>query len=661
VAIPIALLLSLVVVSFIPTFSLTIAQEVNYYSPGNLLNGTLNENYKSKTYGFSIAEEGVYRLSLNSTGDAILAAYVYLYSSGSIQTRTYCKSNTTESFTVIPCSYYLGAIYQVKVCFDEVFEDTSSDYSCIIEQIEPVIIIEDIGYTLPCDRLTDVPMKLHVDGSHNLYEFQFNSVLSGTYFYMDIYNSKGLLISTQTTSPYSSYHPLILEPDEYTLFIDCYENSPEEFFLNVIATSVPIITAGSSIDLEFTNGNHSQYFEIPIDEGVQYQISLDPDDTSDVAFDVWGISNSGPTINSFGAGETESVDDLIFWDGYMAFTDWDLNPDMEYTRSNPELFTSSSYAEPIHSALLYAYCASDGTATLSIDFTSGVQIFSPDVPMSIQLDGVEGPFFEVFKMNDFSALQLYKFHLEHIPNDNFILQPAYRIFEPRSIDLSYLFRIRPLLTEIEKIAWDNSRSSYSSLSYDHSFSANDVYYYCPFTSEKWLYVYIPDGYYDGHYVSNINSGNLQILATEENPQQAFLNEEILVGPAPPDIVPCVIDLEGNSIYQVRVTGTEIQSSGFITLWNSTGHKLSQSQSYTHDSERFSEYYLVEVQNSGQHMILVSILGGSPVKLYITRVQSSENTGFQLPFVLGSIVAASIEGILIGVVIGKLKFGKDPPK
>ncbi len=660
-AIPIALLLSLAIVGFTPSISPIIAQEVNYYSPGNLLTGNLNLDDRSDTYGFSIEEDGVYRLSLNSTGDAILRASVSVYTSGSTQTRTYCTSNRTESFTVLPCSYYMGDIYQLEVDFEQVFEDSSSDYSIKIEHINPTIIIEDTEYTLPCDRYTDVPMKFHADGSNNMYEFRFSSVSSENNFYMDVYNSKGLMVFSQTTSPYSSYHPILLQPDEYTIIIDCYEIYPEEFNLQVIGSLVPTITAGNSVDVEFTDGYHSQYFELPIDEGVQYQINLDPLDSSDVGFNIWGLSSNGPTIDVFGPGENESVVDIVFWDGYMAFTDWDLNPDMEFTRSYPRTFSSYSYAEPLRSALVHAYCASDSNATLSVDIASGVQTISLDMPLSFQLDGIEGPFFKLYKLNNFSAMQLYKFHLEHIPDDNFILQPSYRIFTDRSEDQYYLFRIRPLLTEIESEAWDKSYSSYSSMYYDNSFSTNDVYYYSSSASEKWLYVYVPDGYYNDHYLSNVNSGNVQILATAVSPLQASLNEEILVGPAPPDTFSYLIGLEGNSIYQVRVTGTELQSSGIIELWNSSGYRLSQSQSLTHDSDRFSDYYLVEVQSSGQHLLLVSIQGDSHVEVYITLEQSSTNAGFQLPFVLGSIVAASIEGILIGVVIGKLKFGKDTPE
>ncbi len=56
-------------------------------------------------------------------------------------------------------------------------------------------------------------------------------------------------------------------------------------------------------------------------------------------------------------------------------------------------------------------------------------------------------------------------------------------------------------------------------------------------------------------------------------------------------------------------------------------------------------------------MLVSVEGTSPVIVDITKMQDV-NSGIQYPFFIGGLAVAVAEGILIGIVIGKLKFGQD---
>jgi len=133
----IALLLSTAVASVIHSEPVT-AQENDYLEPGDEITGTLSLDHKTDAYGLTLDETGMYKLTLNSTGDALLSVSILRYTSGSYSfyTTIQCFSNQSRSFNLNPCSMYHGSIYQVSVQIEAILEDVTSDYTISIEQME---------------------------------------------------------------------------------------------------------------------------------------------------------------------------------------------------------------------------------------------------------------------------------------------------------------------------------------------------------------------------------------------------------------------------------------------------------------------------------------------------------------------------------------------
>jgi len=652
----IALLLSITTAIVILPEPVT-AQESNYLEPGDEITGTLSLDHKSDYYGLTIAETGMYRLTINSTGDALLSASISRYSSGSAYPIIQCVSNRSYSFSVNPCSMYHGSIYQVSVQIESFLEDVTSNYTISIERMDSIEIAVEQVYTFMGDEATGTHLILDVEDSSTAYEFHFNSTYS--FFYLTIYDSTGLRVFSKSTSTsYPPDYPVLLDPDEYHIFISTSRSTTQECTLQIIPADIPVLTNGDSVELVFSAGLPSyQFAQISITEGAQHSISLDPLGDIDVGFEIWNPPYYGPTFNYWYTGETESVIDLTFWEKYIAYTELALNPDNESTFSRPRLSSfSSSYTRPDSFVLLYCYHFGFGNATLSLDIGPEAPIISPDVPISTHFDGGYGPFWKLYKMTGFSSMNLYEFHLEHFPTTNDILEPTYRIYSPYTSSQSYLFRTRPFLTELEQESWDQSSTYSVSLQYEQSQQTNDAYYYQSNDDERWLYIYIPDGYYNEHYPSfGVSSGDIQLVASVVDPIYVSITEPISVVPPLPETSIFYLQLEGNYVYQIEISATDLQSSGYLTLWNATGHQLADSQDYT--SERFSRTYLVEVETTGQHTMLVTAKGDSPVIVEITKMQDV-NAGIQLPFMIGSLGVAVAEGIIVGVIIGKVKFGKD---
>jgi hypothetical protein len=172
-----------------------------------------------------------------------------------------------------------------------------------------------------------------------------------------------------------------------------------------------------------------------------------------------------------------------------------------------------------------------------------------------------------------------------------------------------------------------------------------------------MYIYIVDSYMYSEFASEINSGSLQLQASIVEKIQASVASSISVASSPPSTAIYSLQFEAGCTYQIKVSATYLQSSGTVKLWNASGHQIASYQYTLHDSDRFSEYYLFEVECGGTHNMVVNVAGDSPVIIDITKF-SKGNPGIQLPFMIGSLAVAVAEGIIIGIVIGKLKFGKD---
>ena len=651
----ITILLSITTSGIVHTETVS-AQELDNREPGDEITGTLSPSHISATYGFTIDEPGVYRLILNVTNDASLFSSVKRYSRGRADTIAICYSDEFEEFIVQPGSLYVGSIYQVYVKSDDFAGADSADYRIVIEKSEPIVVADGQEYSLIFNRFANQHFILHVDESNSAYEIQFSSLHYSTY--LEIIDSQGLQVTRRSSSATpSERHPVVLNPGDYHIFLNTYSSIITAATLQFDRIHIPFLIPGTSVELELSSGLPYQYVQVAISEGVPYSINLDPHSDIDVRFSVIVRSIYGPLFNMWGEGETENVTDLTFWDCNLAYTDWDLGPDMQYSRSRPEMTGySSSYRVPYSSFLISAFSWSAGNATLSLDAGSEASVITPDILISENFDGVEGPFWKIFKMTGFSSMNLYKFHLEHFPATDSILEPRYSIYSPRTTDQSYLFITRPHLTELERESWDKTRAFTQSLSYNEYLQINDAYYYNSNDGERWLYISILDGYGSAGFASEINSGNIQFQASVIEQMQASIDNSISVAPSPSTAI-YSLQLERGCTYQIEVSATYLQSSGTISIWNATGHQLSSYQYTLHDSNRFSEYYLFEVECTGPHAMIVKVAGDSPIIIDITEFREG-NTGIQLPFMIGSLAVAVAEGIILGIVIGKLKFRKN---
>ncbi len=645
-------------------FSLSIIQSVDsqgleteILTPNLTVSGTLRSTHLSDYYRIAISQPGVYIIELNSTGSSRLEASFNRFSYGYPSTIRRCYSNTSYCFTIVASSRYYGSFYQLDVSFAENSVADLTDYIVSIQRVEPIAIEEGIEYTLQQDAYIDSHYILDVSGSYRTYRV----IASSSYYcYFAFYDSYGLWINReQCSDSYSIDEIIMFDPGIYHLFIDAGSSNGQDITFQITPEDIPTLELDSSIQVDFEGISSNVYVQLPLTEGTQYSIELAPHSLIDVSFDIMRNPDFRITINAWPEGYTESLVDFVFWDNYMAYTDWDTNPEMQVTRSRPKIktFYSSSYNLPHSGLLLRAYSSVEGSATIRLNKVEDVQALSTDSPVAAQFDGIDGPFWKLYKLDNFAGGELYNFQLTHTPANDCILNPYYRISTPEITDQNYLSRIRPLLSEIEKPIWDNLPGTYTYLQYDNIIPNSNAFYYHPITCESWLYVSIPDGYYYDHYsYDSIHSGSMELEVHRVEPIIQTMDSQFTMDPSL-DTSIYSLQLDGNCIYEITVTGSNYQSHVSVSLWNGTGHRLpSLYYGVSAQTDKNIRHYQFEVKCDGEHHLLVTAFGELPLTITITKMTDS-SPGVQYPFFIGGLAVAVVEGIIIGIVIGKVKFGK----
>jgi len=556
---------------------------------------------------------------------------------------------------------YLGAFYQLQVQIMEMLEGQDIDYQISITRQEPLSTSVGVAYSVSLIPPIQRHCILAVDNGPRLYEL---SATTSDYTYFYFYDSVGMQLFYFYTSPYlaSNSRVIALASGTYHLFIGGGSSSSIDCTFQFNILDVPILTPNDSCEFYFPSGDLSyQYALLSIEEGVHYTMNLNPDADVDARFQLSIDGSFGPLIDNFGVGQSENTTDIIFWENYFAYTDWEQGPDYDYTLSDPHIYSSLYFPSihPISQAVLAVSSINEGSAIFEYREGSKAQTISLDAPIADHFDGVDGPFWQLYRVTGLSSMHLYKFNLVHYATSDYILNPSYRIFLSMLDSQSYLFFTRPYLSDSEKIYRDTAPNSYISLQYDTFLTNAEAFYFDLHGGDRWLYVSVPDGY-NGAYNPNypIHSGDVELTISDVAPLQCDTITPININPSTSRIAFYALQLDGRSVYQIKVSGTNLQSSGIISVYNATGHQLAYSMSYTNFAEKTSLYYLCDLQCSGQHSLLVEVRGDSPVTLTITKYTDlAAASVIQLPFFVGGLMAAAAEGILIGVVIGKLKFGK----
>ncbi len=648
------IIILILTISSIYSVQSTDAQNDEILTPDLTVSGILSSTHLSDYYRIEISQDGVYTIELNSTGSSVLRASFNRFSYGYPSTIEDCFSNTSSCFTILSSSQYLGSFYQLEVSIDGISDSDSAEYLVSIERVNPIVLEEGREYTIQQDRFKDAHYILDTNGSSRTYRL----IASTSYYcYFSIYNSYGLRVYYEQClySSYSIDDVVLLDPGIYHIYIDSSSSSGQYITFQLTPEDIPVLEPGSSIQVEFT-GLTDVYVLLPLTEGTQYNIELAPHSLQDVGFYIYFYADNGVRIDDWDGGSTESIADFIFWDNFMAYTGWDQNPNMQYTRSDPHFYRLySSYRPQTSGLLLRAFSNLEGGATLRLTKVQDVQTVSTDVPVIAQFDGINGPFWKLYKLENFEGSNLYNFELTHVPTNDYILHPSYTVYTPAITDQSYLSGIRPLLSEIEKNIWDSIPGTSTSIQYNRLIPNSNGYYYHPIICESWLYVSIPDGYYNGHYSYELHSGSMEFEVHAVEPVMQTANSQFMMEPSL-DTAIYSLQLEGNSIYEIDVTGTNYLSHGHASLWNETGHRLQFAfYGYSAQTDGNTIHYQIEVECGGVHNLLVTAEGESPVKITITKKTNS--IGVQYPFFVGGLAVAVAEGIIIGIVIGKIKFGK----
>lgn len=650
------------VILFLTISSFSVIQTVNtqgaeteILTPNLVVSGTLSSTHLSDYFRIEISQTGVYKIELNSTGSSWVIAFFNRYSYGYPSIVEDCYSNSSDCFYILSSSQYYGSFYQLEVSFyyESVVEIT--DYNVSIVRVQPIVIEDGQEYTIQQDAYVDSHFILDVSESYETYRFNASTEYYSSFYLYDSYGFRCYY------EQFSQFNPLddiiILDSGIYHLFIYASSSSGQNITFQITAEDIPVVELDTTIQVDFEANPLGVYFVLPLIEGTQYSIDLAPQSLINVGFDIMFNPDYRMTIDDLHDGDTESIADFVFWENCMAYTGWDTNPEMELSRSNPVMrnFYSSSYKILNSALLLRAFCSNIGSATLRLSKMQDVQTLSPDVPVSAQFDGIDGPFWKLYKMENLAGGELYNFHLTHTPATDYILNPNYFVYTPRIMDQNYLSRTRPLLSDIEKGIWDNLPGSYTSLQYDHTLPITDAFYYHPILCESWLYVSIPDGYYYNHYsYDSVQSGSMEIEVNAVEPIIQNVDSQFTMDPSLGTSI-YSLQLEGGNTYEVTVTGSNYQSHGYITLWNETGHQLPASYKYAAQTDKNTRHFQIEVECDGAHNLLVTAEGSSPLTITITK--KTVSNGVQYPFFIGSLAVVAVEGIIIGIVIGKVKFGK----
>jgi len=645
------------------------AQSVEIMIPDFTITGAFTPDDQSINYGMAIEEIGVYRISLNASGDPQIYLSVQQYQYGSPSIIATCSPNSTSIFKITPGSFNLGAIYQLTLNPSVSVISENVYYELSIERLDSLFIQGDFQYNELLETYGKRHFILTASNEYNGYLF-----ISDTYYTYSvaIYDTYGLLVQSLMVDYYPYEHMFLLAPGVYHIFIELQSSYSSGITFQITPETVPSATPDTSLDLNFSESQTYQYFQLVVDEGTQYSISLDPIGNEDVyfflgpfLFSYYGYYGYMVYFDDWGSGITENVTDITFSASFITFTGWDYNAEIEYTRSDRNIIEFNSYYYDFYSldtsSILLIVCSRTiGSAVLEVSEGIDPNPLSPDVAASCHFDAIDGPFTALFNLNGLSGGHLYKFTIDHNAQENCILEPYYRIYSTQRMNQNYLFNKRPLLTDSEKIEWDQQSYRYSTLPLSHHLERNEICYYSPIDANQFLLAYISDQCYSGSVRdSEINKGDVQLSIEEVPASSLALNSPITVDSSPLDTALYTMQLEADCMYEIKVTGTELQSHGYSSLYNQTGHQLAYSWTTMHASDRFSKYYLAQIQCTGQHFLVVTTKGDAPVTITVTKLTpNGESIG--VPFFVGGLVVAAAEGILIGVVIGKLRFGKETP-
>ena len=630
-------------------------------SPDFDLSGTFDSTHTSDFYGMEISSPGVYLITVNSTGEVPVLATVSKYRYGSISSIDSCISNSSDSFRIIPSGIYLGAFYQISVKTMGPIIGQAVSYQVSVEHIEPLPLLPNTQYSLSLNNRRDYHYVLDIINGPQIYQFSATASFS---VYFVFYNSYGAEVAS-FYSYSSTQEILLLEPGTYHVFIFTYYGSATDISFQLTSIEAPILEPGLSVEINFTAAGYLyQYAILSIQEGMQYSMYLNPENNENVAFIFYLNQYTTPSFDYWGSGETESVTDLTFWGDSLAYTDWDRSPNMTITKSNPIIYNNynPTNINPPSSLIIMFFSDIIGKAVFDFNEIGFVQTISPNLKITEHFDGIDGPFWKLYKVSSLSPSNLYEFNLIHDAASNCVLYPYYYLYQPVKTDQYYLFYQRPLLSDEERNYWDILPVGYTLLSYDNTLSNIVVPYYHSQSGDRWLLVSIPDGFYEGDYTYDPHhSGDIHFEITKTDPIEQQVDSSFSLNPAIKKAAIYTLQLKGGSLYQVEMSSTSLQSQGSLTVWNQTGHQLAYPQIYVHYGNPTSSFYLIEVECTGEHYLFVQASGDSPLTITV-RSSSNDNakSGISTLFFVGGIAAAATEGLLIGVVIGKMKFGKQPP-
>ena len=672
-----ALLLIILILSIacfaiqIPTTAQTTTQSTEILEPDFVITGEFDQEHLSAYYGMSIEEYGVYRVTLNSIGNTMIELEINQFEGGYPYYVSQFVSNETSTFLVTHGAQNLGPIYQLHLSLNGYEPVEQVEYTLSIERVAPLAIQDNFENTLTLQNYNACHYTLTVNEEYNAYEI-IASTSRSCYFYF--YDAYGINIRTVQISSYTTEYFILLSPGEYDLFIELSSYYLTELVFQMIPKSVPMLSPDSSLDLVFNATSIIQYVELSLEPGTKYDLNLIPYNDENVGFYIDPFCVSGQyvyNINNWGPGGAENISELSVWSTCIAFNGWDYNFENEYTQSyfhfEDFYYYYYYYYYPVNSmdyvtVLLTIYSFSEGGATIQVNKGVEPLQLSLDTPVTCSLNEDKGSFYSVYRLDNLPSGHLYEFTFDHTPEDTFALLPRCRIYGSNLLDQDYLFSTRPLLTPSEREKWDSLSSQYSTLYYSTAELKKEVSYYHPINADQFLIVMIPDNIHEGSLYSDyFNKGTIQISVDEILSSPLTLEQTISVDPSPFNSAMFTAQLEKDYVYEIEVSSTNLQSYGSVSLWNTTGHQLARAQSSMYRTDRFSSLYYADVETSGKYFLVVSIEGDTPVTVTVKKLSSEKTTGtIQLPFFVGGLIAAAAEGILIGVVIGKLKFGKEAP-
>ncbi len=629
--------------------------------------GEISHDNEMDTYGLETLEPGIYNISLESVGGALLRFEVFRYFNGGPEEDvTSTQSNGSRIFVVYdnPEIQVYHYFLRIRVWGGSIY--SNSGYIALIEASSlPYSVEMNTDYQVDLSETNTIWHTFHCNGESAAYWFFFDVTFIGPYddIWIEIYNQEGFEIWWDYTDTDVEI-VLLLDPGDYYIYFNHYSEVEEVAFRIEpfdIESITPDTTRSFSLHNSLSKKDHS-YFQFEVKEGVYYEIILEVGAYLNAGFAITqGEARSSRLVfDESLVGGTEQVSDLIFYGQYSMHTLSDERPCVMGAHSvirDSYTFDGIDYSK----TLIEVYdIVGGGPVNLTVRELEPASTWMSNSDGNLSFDNENGPYWYLFKVPNLEPMKYHKLRLDTTSAHTPEFYVWAELYKPMLSEDYYLDGIRPFLSDYTKALVDPTLTYGATLSSYYTF--DDTVYYHPAIGACWLLLEID---WDSHVEM---SGICNLSITECESYNSTIGDSFTV-----DDEYCTINYNLQAgIYQFTVRGYNYSSSGNIYgLHNSSGHSAHLVLYYDDHQDIHSRNYTFRVRSVGTYTLLVLAYGDCPITITTTVVQvesppysestintqtpTTPGTDLSTPMAL-SLIVSTIGALVIGFGLGRIRFG-----